>query len=194
MTRWALVATVIAGLGCSAVDPAEYPESSWRDSDVQPVDPVRGFALRSDGGASIVVSVDANDVVGADVSLARFREERAVRGRAFGRAVNVDASPGRVAGLADGRPIDLAVERRAGALHVEGLVRGEMSRFRLDEGVAEGRLGRCAYELTRGEHAYEGRRSCGGRTEHVWLRVPANLARWSDAERAAVLAILLGSG
>jgi hypothetical protein len=188
MRRWAF-ALVIAGLGCSAV---EYPEASWRDSDVQPVDPVRGFALRTDGGAAVIATVGEVDVVGGDVSLERFRDERAVRGRAFGRAVNVEASPGRVIGLADGKPLDLAVERSDGALVVQGVVRGEPARFRLDERAAEGRLGRCAYELARGEHAYEGRRSCGGRTEHVWLRVPANLARWSDAERAAVLALLLG--
>jgi hypothetical protein len=193
---------MILGTGCSAVEPAEYPQAStedeappWQQEDVvDRRDLATTLSLRTDGGA-VVVRVGDAEIVGSDVSLGRFAEAEgtAIRGRAFGRPVNLDATDGRVAGLFGGRPVDLSVARHGGALHVEGLSRGEPTSFVLGPRVLQGRVGRCSYELQRrGELGYEGRRSCGGPTERVTLRIPTMLACWSDEARAASLAILLG--
>jgi hypothetical protein len=116
-----------------------------------------------------------------------------LRGVAFGRAINLDTAAGAVAGLAGGEPLNLVVEREGRVIRLHGLVRGRLSSFRIDPGEAAGTLGACSYELARDGDRYEGRRSCGGgRTERAELRLADSLARWSDPDRAAALALLMG--
>jgi hypothetical protein len=180
---WALCA------GCVEEPDAAFPE-------VETVDTASTFALTSSRGGALVARVDGSDVVGPDVSLARFEEgrSRAIRGQARGRMVHVEASEGHVTGLLSGGPVELTVGRDDGTLVVKGLVGGRISAFRIDVAGAKGNLGGCSYELLRVSFAYEGRRSCGGPTERVSLRIPDALDRWSDDERAAVLAVLLDRG
>jgi len=203
MARWTLAAAAMILGGC-AIEPAEYPDHGrvaaddeappWQVEDpVDRRDVATIFSLRADGGA-VVARVGDAEIVGGDVSLGRFAEPpgTAIRGRAFGRPVSLDAADGRVAGLFGGRPVDLAVARHGGALHVEGLSRGERAVFVVGPRALMGSVGRCSYELQRRDAGYEGRRSCGGPSERVTLRIPPMLACWSDEARAASLAILLG--
>ncbi|APR75188.1 Hypothetical protein A7982_00534 [Minicystis rosea] len=179
--------------GCSVIEPASYPEAPpWQIED-EPIDRVSSFALRTDRGTALVLRVGAAEIMGPDVNLGRFIEAEgvAIRGRAFGRPVSLDVGAEGVTGLFDSRPVSLAVESHDGALHFNGLVGGEMSSFAIGPRFAEGMIGRCSYELSRTDLGYEGRRSCGGATARVWLRIPTALERWGDQERAAVLAILL---
>lgn len=194
MTRGALAAAAMMLGGCTVIEPAAFPEAPpWQVED-EPVDRVSTFALRTDRGAAVVLRVGAMEIVGPDVSLGRFIEPEgaAIRGRAFGRPVHLDANQDGVFGLFDGRPVTLAVVNRDGALHFDGLVGGEISSFAIGPNRIEGITGRCSYQLARTDGGYEGRRSCGGATSRVWLRIPSALDGWGAQERAAVLAILLG--
>lgn len=185
--------SLVLGAGCAYDPQAAYPEM---EIETAPVDTATTFSLTSTGGAVVMARVEASDVIGSDVSLARYDEGRgsAIRGNAAGRLVNVEAGGGRVTGLVSGGPMELSVARRDDALLVSGLVRGRISAFRIDTLAARGTLGRCSYELMRDGFEYEGRRSCGGPSERVLLRIPEALERWSDTDRAAVLAILLDRG
>jgi hypothetical protein len=171
--------------------PAAYPEAETFD----PPDTAETFSLRAEGGPTVVVHVGARDIVGPDVSLGCYAEPTgtALRGKAVGRPVNVAASARHATGVVGAGPLDLAVAREDDVIHVQGLVGGHPSDFRAGDRAVGGTLGGCSYELVRGGDSYEGRRSCGGPSEQVTLRLPTSLERWSDAERATVLAILLGS-
>jgi hypothetical protein len=194
MTRTVLAAAVMAlGTGCGGA----YVEAPpWQLADDAPVDTRSTFALRTDGGDALVLRVTATRVTGADVSLEQFCEEggTAIRGRAFGRPVNVDVNEDRVTGLAGGHPIDLEVSVHGPGLHLEGTVAGAPARFAIGPHAAQGTLGRCSYELARAGSGYEGRRSCGGPSAHTWLRLPTALDGWGDDARATVLALLLSGG
>ncbi|MFT3771286.1 MAG: hypothetical protein QM820_38210 [Minicystis sp.] len=196
MTRWVLAAAaMVLGAGCGVVEPAAYPEAPpWQAEESEPIDVVNTFALRTDSGTAVVLHVTSSEILGPDVSLERFVEGSGVsiRGRAFGRPVDLEAHDGVVQGIIDGRPVSLAVERHDSAIHFDGIVRAEPSSFAIGARAAQGTIARCSYELTRVELGYEGRRSCGGPSAHVWLRLPMALDSWGDEERAAVLAILLG--
>jgi hypothetical protein len=188
MTRLVAGVLVIALAGCEVDEPAVFPESTASD-------PAVTFSLRTEG-RSVVVRVGENDLLSADVNVARYPTEAgaSLRGVAFGRAVNLDTAAGAVAGLAGGEPLNLVVEREGRAIRLHGLVRGRLSSFRIGPGEAAGTLGACAYALARDGDRYEGRRSCGGgRTERAELRLADSLARWSDPDRAAALALLMGA-
>lgn len=180
-------------MGCAIELTPAYPDAPNEPAEA---DTASTFALASSGGAVLMARVDGADILGSEVRLARFDEGRggAIRGHAAGRLVNVEAGEGRVTGLVSGGPIDLTVARTDDTLVVSGLVRGRISSFRIDSMAARGTLGGCSYELARDGLDYEGRRSCGGPTERVSLRIPTELDRWGDDERAAVLAILLDRG
>jgi hypothetical protein len=187
-------AAVLVGVGCVMTEPAEAPP--WQLEDTVPnatgaAEPA--LSLRSERGA-VVLRVGPEEVSGADVSLARVREDGgpALRGKAFGQVVSLSAAGGQVTGLTGARPVNLTVERIHGALHVEGTLGGEPVSFALGPHAARGRVGRRAYDLAFTGDRYEGRRGGAMGTEHVVLAVPPALACWSDEEQAAVLAILLG--
>ncbi len=202
IVRTAAAAAVLSfsmlGAGCVYEPQPAVPEAEPEapTCPAQAVETVHTFSLTSSGGAVLMARVDGADIVGSDVSLARFDEGRggAIRGHAVGRLVNLEAGEGRVTGLVSGGPMELSVERNGDTLVVEGLVRGRISAFRVDPAAVRGTIGRCSYELWRSGFEYEGRRSCGGPTERVSLRMPEALERWSDDERVAVIAILLDRG
>jgi hypothetical protein len=204
-----LALAALLGAGC--VDEADEAPPAWPEEAVSPAELAVTFSLQSDARGAVVAHVRGDDVVGADVNLSRFPgspvsssegapapSASGVRGTAFGRAIFLDAGEagcsGHVAGLVGGRPLSVGVTRAGDMVHVTGIVAGEPADFRLGELRGEGRLGRCAYELRRDGARYEGRRSCGGPSERVRLNVPAALDPWSDTERAALLAVLMGGG
>jgi hypothetical protein len=193
---WLGAAAVLLATGCSVVEPGDFLEApDWQREDVRQESAQSTLSLRTNTGTAIVLSVGGADVVGADVNLERFDEPPgvAIRGRAFGQPVNLDAEGERVSGVFGGRPFDLTATRRGDALTIRGTVLGGPARLRIDDLAIEGRLGRCSYTLDRAEAlAYEGQRSCGASIERVRLWMPTALGFWGDAQRAAVLAILLG--
>jgi hypothetical protein len=174
------------GLGC--VD--DEPPPVWPD---EPEEALEDLSLHAEHGG-VEARVDASSIVGPDVSLGRYREPEggAMRGKAFGRPVSLELGATKVTGIVGTQPFDVSVTREGRALHLTGLVRGVPSDFRIDPLAVHGTLGRCSYELVREGTGYVGRRSCGGGTERVSLRVPDALACWLDVERAAALAVVLG--
>lgn len=190
---------LVSGCCVYEVEPAAYAEPgieapSWQIEEA-PIDTRSTFALRTDRGSTIVLRADGREVVGASVSLERFAEPEgnALRGRVQGQVVHLETGPGHVTGLLGTRPVDLTVAAHGDALRFDGVVGGEQSHFAMGSRAARGRVGRCSYELTRSGPGYEGRRSCGGPTAHVWMRIPTVLDQWQPEERAAVLAVLLAA-
>jgi hypothetical protein len=183
----ALATLMMVGLtGCSLSEVAAYPDFD------EPPDP-RTFSLRTEGH-SVVARVDARAISSADLNLGRYGrpDGSELRGTAFGKPVSLDVRAGEATGIIGGAPTNLTITREGSTLRLQGLVRGQISDFRLDHASAAGTIGACAYELARAGDVYEGRRSCRGPTEYVNLRMPATFARWRDEERAAALAILMG--
>ena len=180
-------AVSLPGLGCME----DEPPPAWPD---EPEEAPGDLSLHADHGGTVEARVGVSDIVGPDVNLGRYREPEggAMRGRAFGRAVSLELGARKVTGLVGMQPFDVSVAREGRALHLAGLVRGIPSDFRIDPLAVKGTLGRCAYELVREGTGYVGRRSCGGGTERVRLRLPDALACWQDEERAAALAVVLG--
>jgi hypothetical protein len=188
-----LAAATIACAACSMPEVAVYPDGF----DAPQADPAVTFSLRGEGH-SVVARVRDLDILSADVNLGRFPGPAAggsaLRGTAFGRPVDLDTGVSTVAGMAGASPLDLSVTRLGTTLRAKGLVRGHLSDFRLDTDELAGTIGACSYELARTSDGYEGRRSCGGPSEQIMLRLPASLDRWSDSETAAALALLMGAG
>jgi len=156
-----------------------------------------GAFLLQAGRGSFTVEVDGRGMLAPEVNVGRYTspDDRAMRGTAFSRPVNLAIEGGRVSGLVGTTPVQLTVTRESGALRARGLIRGRLSDFTLGEGRLNGQIGACGYDLAWTARAgYEGARSCGGLPENATVRIPAELTRWSDAEVAAALAILLGSG
>jgi hypothetical protein len=181
-----LAAVVLCTAGCAAHEAAVYEADA-------PPDPSM-FSLRGEGYA-VTARVGDRAIESAEVSLGRFRDRdgASLRGTAFGRPVNLDADAYHVAGLFGAGPLNITVRRWGDEVRMEGLARGRPTTFHVSPGTLVGTIGACSYRLMRTGLAYEGRRSCGGPTEQVELRLPVTLARWSDGEAAAALVILLGA-
>jgi hypothetical protein len=177
----------LVGLGCAEDEaPPVFPD--------EPEEALQDLSLHGDHGSAVEARVDTSSIVGPNVNVGRYREPEggAMRGTAFGRPVSLELGAQKVTGIVGTQPFDVSVTREGGALRLTGLVRGMPSDFRIDPAAVNGKLGRCSYELVREGTAYAGRRSCGGGTERVRLRLPDALACWQDAERAAALAVMLG--
>jgi hypothetical protein len=172
--------------GCSLTERSTFPEAV-------DADPAVTFSFRGEGH-SVVARIDDRDILSPDVHLGRFQEGAgfALRGTAFGRPVTLDAGPSAVTGLMGGGPLDLRTSRAGAAVRAQGVVRGRTADFQVDGEAIAGTLGVCSYDLSRRGDRYEGRRSCGGPTEQVTLRLPVSLGQWGDAEAAAAMAVLLG--
>jgi hypothetical protein len=185
-----LSAVLVLAAGCMH-DPAEAPEAG------APAEHgcSEAFVLRVVGSQPIAVRVGEAEIVGPEVALALYEDDArwALRGRAFDRPVDLELTSSEVAGSVGGLPLRVVVTREGEGLHVRGLVRGQISEFRLDGQTLSGRVGRCSYDLDRSGRTYEGRRSCAGASiQIVSLQLPASLARWNAPEMAASISVLLG--
>ncbi|MCC6557082.1 MAG: hypothetical protein IT372_29370 [Polyangiaceae bacterium] len=175
-----LAALCAAAAGC---EPASYPGSGASD-----------FVMLTGGGRFVTATVDRGGILGAEVNLGRFDTDsgEALRGTAFQQPVSLDIQGGRVDGIVGTAPFQVALSRpAAGAVRARGLVRGELSDYRIDDDKLEGRIGRCSYDLSRTSAGYEGLRSCGGSPETAQVTLGPGFVGWSGGALMAALGVLL---
>jgi hypothetical protein len=142
--------------------------------------------------SSVTARVAERDITGPDIQLSFAPDS--MRGRAYGRAVNLQISDGLIGGLVGDQPVRLRLERdEDGELEARGTFAGTSMNLELDREELKGRVGNCAYELeATKEQRYEGWRSCGGPPEYpVFLEIPPSLARSGNATTLAAVALLL---
>ncbi|WP_141324680.1 hypothetical protein [Myxococcus sp. AB025B] len=118
----------------------------------------------------------------------------AVRGRAFGRPVNLQVEDDTVKGIYGQGPVDLKVTEDGDMLEAVGTFGGQLSNFRVSPDQIAGNIGRCSYELvtkSKSKDLYTGWRTCGGRLDNaVTLSIPPALAE-DDAGLVTALSIVL---
>lgn len=143
-------------------------------------------------GESISATVKGDSIESPDLQL--YRSSSAVRGRAFGRVVNLDLKNDQVSGLVGGQPTSLKLNPQAGGgLEAVGMLGGGLSRFKLTPKEISGTVGACSYALQFTGTRYEGWRSCRGRIENpVYLELPSTLSEGGNAQEVATLGLLLG--
>ena len=144
-------------------------------------------------GTSISATIKGDSVASPDLQL--YRSSSAVRGRAFGRVVNLDLQGDQVSGLVGGQPTRLKLNSQAGGgLEAVGLLGGGLARFKLTPKEISGTVGACSYALQFTGARYEGWRSCNGQIENpVYLELPATLAEGGNAQAVATLGLILGT-
>ncbi|MFL5348609.1 MAG: hypothetical protein ACJ8AT_27755 [Hyalangium sp.] len=144
-------------------------------------------------GEAISATVKGDSVASPDVQL--YRSSDAVRGRAFGRVVNLDIEGDQVAGIVGDQPTRLRLNPQAGGgLEAVGMLGGGLSRFKLTPKEFSGTVAACSYELRFTGTRYEGSRACRGKIEApVYLELPPTLAEGGDAQAVATLGLILGT-
>ena len=152
------------------------------------------FILRGLGAHVIEVLIDNDNITGPNVIVTRYQTatDHALRGKAFGKAVDVAIDGKKATGIFGSGPMDLASSRGEGKIHISGLVNGAMTDFDVNMKILKGRIGQCVYDLNWNGKAYEGTRGCGENAEPVTVYVPTTLGKWSDAELGACLGVLMG--
>jgi len=116
----------------------------------------------------------------------------ALRGRAFGRPINVTLDDARIRGIYGSGPVDLKMTQEEGALRAKGTFGGQLTDFRVTPQTFTGDVGRCSYQLTASEEGrYQGWRSClAGLENPVSLSIPPAIGN-DDARLVATLALIL---
>jgi hypothetical protein len=181
----AVLPLAIVVVGCAGQAPAPRAADQIGAAD--------RFEVQRGDDALLSTRVTATAVAGGRVSFGRYAEEGgiALRGRAYGRGVNVTVARGRAVGLLGTKPVDLTVSREGSALHYTGLVGGNPSSFWVSRREIRGTIGACGYELNWSGAAYVGTSGCGNAQRMTSVVVPTLFARWSTAEVGAALGILL---
>lgn len=152
------------------------------------------FSMRTEDGVA-EARVSRSEVSGADIQLTRY--ESSLRGRAFGRSVELYWSEDQVRGSVtptDGqtRPIDLIVEQEDDLIEIRGLYAGRQGTMTIKPGVLEGTMGACTYGLRSDGGAYFGQTTCGGVPVQTVVSLPPILVTLPPVEIAAYLAVFLG--
>jgi hypothetical protein len=144
-------------------------------------------------GEALTATVKGNNIESPNLQL--YSSSDAVRGRAFGRVVNLDLNTDKVSGIVGGQPTDLKLTPQSGGgLKAVGMLGGSLSNFKVTPKEISGTVGRCSYELRFTGNRYDGWRSCNGRIENpVSLELPETLAQGNNAQVAATLGLILGT-
>ncbi|MFP2931569.1 hypothetical protein ACLESO_41570 [Pyxidicoccus sp. 3LG] len=140
--------------------------------------------------ASITARVTDDNIDGPDLQLGF--DDDSVRGRAYGRPVNLTLKDDRVGGIYGSAPVDLKLKEEDDVLEARGTFGGQLTDFKVSPKGLTGTVGRCSYQLTtvKGDR-YQGSRSCGRGVENpVTLSIPPELAD-DDEELAATLSLVL---
>lgn len=158
-----------------------------------PTGPEEFFVLHT-GTAVTEVRIAGHDLSGADIQLSYTAE--GIRGRAFGRLVDLQWSDTKVTGFfGDGR-VELTITPEADkGVVVRGLYGSNLGEIAIRPTGVEGTLGRCTYQLratSPGSGSFEGRRSCRSLPEQAAMHIPPGLSSRSAGEVVALLAVLLG--
>lgn len=144
----------------------------------------------------ITIEVEGDQLFGSNVRLTRVREggQSQLRGSVFERAVSITFQDGKASGLYDSQPFNLYLEGGSPTdTRVRGLVGGELSNYEIAGNKWTGHIGRCGYDMTGSDGAFEGFRSCGGRRDRVRIEMGSAFSTWTPLEKATVLALLMGS-
>ena len=150
---------------------------------------------RKDAMPRVVATFDDHGMTAQDVSL--LRDASSIRGNAYGRPVSIEWDDASVRGSYRNLPVKFAVSRAGETVQVEGEFYGEAAEFQYAPDRLEGFLSGCAFLLVEngGRGRLEGHRACVTRkAEALTIVVPEQLARRSEAERAAWLALFITDG
>lgn len=144
-------------------------------------------------GEAISATLTGDSVASPDLQF--YRGPDAVRGRAFGRPVNLNIKGDEVSGTVGDGPTRLQLNSQpGGGLEAVGMFGGNLSRFKVTPKEISGTVGACSYQLQFTGTRYEGSRACHGRIESpVFLELPATLAEGGDAQAVATLGLILGT-
>lgn len=198
-------ALLAAGCVSSAYEEAESPASPQcpreargapaaqvDESTDEPRDPAM-LAVRGATTQPILVRAEGKYITGPGVSLGRYQEDghRVVRGMIGGSVTELRVEGDQVKGAIDNSPVELSVVRFDTAMNAHGLIGGKLSRFRVDQDGMRGLIGGCAYDLSRVDGGFSGRRTCSQTAENFRLELPDTMASWSDADVAAVMVLFL---
>jgi hypothetical protein len=159
-----------------------------------PTGPEESFILRA-GDTVTETRISGHELAGPDVQLSYTPE--GIRGRAFGRLVDLQWSSKRVEGFYGGDRVDLTITPEPGSngVVVRGLYGSNLGEIAIRPTGVEGTIGICTYQLKAtapGSGSFEGRRSCRSLPEQAAMEVPQSLYRRSSGEVVALLAVLLG--
>jgi hypothetical protein len=181
----AIAFVLAAAAGISAVPPVVSVEN--RVLAAQP-----GNTLTLEVGAQTsFTAVDRNHVAGRAVDLQRVGDH--LRGFVGDEESDLQLAPGRVTGHVGSNPVSMQVERRAGALAINGTFGRRAVALSLHPHSIDGDVGPCRYQLHNQVGDYVGNAACGGRPTPVRLELPVALVTRDDAEVAAIVTALFAS-
>lgn len=151
------------------------------------------FSMRTEEGVA-EARVTRDEISGPELQLTRYDDS--LRGRAFGRTVELywreDMVRGSVSGSGSSLPVDLIVEQEEDLIEIRGLYNGRQGTLTLKPGILEGTMGACTYGLRSDGGAYFGQATCGGVPIQTVLSLPPMIATLQPVEIAAYLAVFLG--
>jgi hypothetical protein len=139
----------------------------------------------------VVATFDGHGMTAPNVALRR--DGSSIRGNAYGRAVSLEWEGTDVWGSYWNLPVKLAVTPAGDAAQVDGEFFGESAAFLYTPRKIDGFLSGCAFLLESVDgKRFDGRRACPGKSmEVLTISFPEQLARRSEAERVAWMALLL---
>jgi hypothetical protein len=153
-------------------------------------EPTQYLDLRTPA-ASLTARVTKDGLSSPDLQLGLT--DTALRGRAFGRPVNIALGDDHIGGIYLGGPVDLKLKEDGDTLEARGSFGGQLTNFKVSPKSLTGTVGRCSYQLTaaKEQDRYQGTRSCGfGLENPVTLSIPPAIAD-DDETLAATLSIVL---
>ncbi len=143
------------------------------------------------GAQTSFTAVDRDHVAGHGVDLQRVGNH--LRGFVGDEESDLQLAPGRITGHVGTHPVSMQIERRDGALAINGTFGRRAVALSLHPHSIDGDVGPCRYELRNQVGAYVGTASCGGRPTAVRLELPVALVTRDDAEVAAIVTALFAS-
>ena len=143
------------------------------------------------GPQTSFTSVDRDHVAGRAVDLQRVGDH--LRGFVGDEESDLQLAPGRVTGHVGSHAVSMQVERRAGALAINGTFGRRIVALTLHPRSIDGDVGPCRFELRNQVGDYVGTAACGGRPTTVRMELPVALVTRDDAEVAAIVTALFAS-
>jgi hypothetical protein len=181
----AMVLVLAAATGISAATPVASVENR-----VLAAQPGNTLTLEV-GPETSFMAVDRDHVAGRTVDLQRIGDR--LRGFVGDEQSDLILFPTRVAGHVGSHPVSLLIERREGALTINGTFGRRAVALSLHPHSIDGDVGPCRYNLRNQVGNYVGTAACGGRPSPVRLELPVALVTRDDAEVAAIITALFAS-
>ena len=177
-----LEVSLLLGTGCAAQPGPALP----------PAAPSQSITLRTPGQL-LIATLSGDRFFGPDIEIARAAQS--LRGRAYGAVVDLRTSESRIDGTVGSGRTELHLYVQPEGLALRGLYADSLGRLEVRADRITGQLGGCQYDLRSTGAAvaeYYGARVCRGVSEPAELALPLVVVSLAPADRAALLAILLG--